>query len=74
MSDNAADSTPDITDELTQSFYEAARDRNGSVPKGSVRLLEKNVKWQGRRSELDSVWPIVAPADEAAREWVASIS
>jgi hypothetical protein len=52
----AEDATPERAEQLARAFYRDLRDRDGSAPGGSVRMLEKTPKNALRIPFFDAIW------------------
>lgn len=54
---SAADASSEAVEKLARSFYEQLRDRDGLVPEGSARMLEKTPKNALRVPFFHAAWP-----------------
>lgn len=53
----AADAAPAAVEALATAFYDGLRDRDGALPSGKVRMLEKTPKNALRVPFFDAAWP-----------------
>jgi hypothetical protein len=54
---DAGDALPQPAEQLAEAFYTALKDRDGQVPQGTARMLEKTPKNALRVPFFDAVWP-----------------
>ena len=53
----AEDAKPEPSEQLAEAFYRNLKDRDGRLPEGRVRMLEKTPKNALRVSFFDAIWP-----------------